>query len=444
MKTKYLSSISLLIILLFFSITACKDDSDDSTPAVKPIITSASPLTGIKGTEVTVMGSNFSSDPLKVSVRINGKTALLTFASESMLKFIVPAKAGTGNIVVVANGASTTGPLFNFIYTVSVSTYVGFSGTSGHVDGDVSVAKFNYPRGLAIDAQDNIYVADELNHCIRRISTGGTVVTFAGSGISGHADGDPGLAKFKNPYDVAVDEINGYYYVADKGNHCVRTISLSGYVTTLAGVPATIGYVDAPGASARFNNPTSLAVEGELANIYVTDAGNHCVRKIDFTNVVTTFVGSNVSGQLDGNGAAARFNYPMGITLDSAGFLYLTDKDNHNIRRISLGGSVITIAGMGTAGWVDGPGTIAQFDNPSGVYAEKGNLFVCDFFNNRIRNVSPGKVVTTIAGDGSIGFGDGSGDQAKFKYPADMIINSEGDYFVSDAGNHSIRKIVID
>jgi len=444
MKTKIFASIPILMILLFLSITACKDDDDNSTPAVKPIITSASPLTGIKGTEVTVMGSNFSNDPIKVSVRINGKSALLTFASETMLKFIVPAKAGTGNIVVVANGEGTTGPLFNFIYTVSVSTYVGFSGSSGYVDGDVSVARFNYPRGLAIDAQDNIYVADELNHCIRRISMGGSVATFAGSGISGHADGAPGLAKFKNPYDVAVDEINGYYYVADKGNHCIRTMSLSGYVTTLAGIPATIGYVDAPGGTARFNNPTSIAVEGELANIYVTDAGNHCVRKIDITNVVTTFAGSNVQGQLDGNGTAARFNYPMGITLDSAGFLYLTDKDNHNIRRISLGGTVITIAGTGAAGWVDGQGTIAQFNNPSGVFAEKGNLFVCDFSNHLIRNVSPGKLVSTVAGDGTIGFGDGPGVQAKFKYPADMVINSEGDYFVSDAGNHSIRKIVID
>lgn len=444
MKPTIHTHLKLLMMLLFFLVSACKDDKDDSTPAVKPIITSASPLTGIKGTEVTIMGSNFSNDPLKVSVRINGKSALITFVSESMLKFIVPAKAGTGNIVVVANGQGTTGPVFNFIYTVSVSTYVGFSGTSGYVDGDVSVARFNYPRGMAIDAQDNIYVADELNHCIRRISSGGTVVTFAGSGISGHADGDPSLAKFKNPYDVAVDEINGYYYVADKGNHCIRTMSLSGYVTTLAGIPSTIGYVDAPGAAARFNNPTSIAVEGELANIYVTDAGNHCVRKIDFTNVVTTFAGTNVLGQLDGNGTAARFSYPMGITLDSAGFLYLTDKDNHNVRRISLGGTVITVAGTGVAGWVDGQGTIAQFDSPTGVIAEKGNLFVCDFFNNRIRNVSPGKLVSTIAGDGTIGFGDGPGDQAKFKFPADMVVNSEGDYFVSDAGNHSIRKIVID
>ncbi len=444
MKTKIYSSISFLFILLSFAITACKDDADDNTPAIKPIIASASPLTGIKGTEVTIMGSNFSNDPLKVAVRINGKSTLLTFASETMLKFIVPAKTGTGNIVVVANGASSTGPVFNFIYTVSVSTYVGFSGTSGHVDGDVSVAKFNYPRGLAIDAQDNIYVADELNHCIRRISSGGTVITFAGSGIAGHADGDPGLAKFKNPYDVAVDEINGSYYVADKGNHCIRAMSLAGYVTTYAGVPATIGYVDAPGASARFNNPTSIAVEGELANIYVTDAGNHCVRKIDFTNVVTTFAGSNIQGQLDGNGTAARFNYPMGITLDSAGFLYLSDKDNHNIRRISLGGTVITVAGTGAAGWIDGAGSVAQFNNPAGVYAEKGNLFVCDFSNHLIRNVSPGKLVSTIAGDGTIGFGDGSGETAKFKFPFDMVINSEGDYFVSDAGNHSIRKIVID
>ncbi|HMT29864.1 MAG TPA: hypothetical protein PKD91_11345, partial [Bacteroidia bacterium] len=277
--------------------------------------------------------------------KINGKNAIITSVSATMIVVNVAANTGTGYVVVEANGEGTTGPVFNYIYTVSVSTYTGFSGTAGLTDGDASIAQFHSPRGLAIDNQDNIYVADELNHCIRKVSPGGTVTTFAGSGIAGFADGDPGVARFKNPYDVAVDPINGYFYVADKLNHCVRRLSLSGYVTTAAGIPGTAGYVDAPGGSARFNNPTSVTVKGEIGDVFVADAANHCIRKIDNTDIVTTFAGSSTPGQLDGSGTSARFTYPTDISFDSTGAFYVADRDNHNIRKISVTGTVSTVAG---------------------------------------------------------------------------------------------------
>ncbi len=444
MKTTPILATVLLICSVLFFTNSCKKDTYTPTPEIKPILTNVSPLTGPKSTEITITGSNFSSNVQSVTVKINGNNATVTQATPTLIKCIVPAKAGTGNIVVTVNGQATTGPVFQFIYTVSVSTYTGFSGTSGFVNGDISVAKFNFPRGLSIDAQDNIFVADELNHCIRMISTGGTVSTFAGSGVAGFLNGDPAVAKFKNPYDIVLDPINGIYYVADKLNHCIRRVSLSGYVTTAAGIPNTSGYVDAPGSSARFNNPTGIAVQGELADIYVTDAGNHCIRKIDYLDIVTTFAGTNVSGQQDGNGAAARFTYPAAIAWDSTGYLYVTDRDNNNVRRITTSGTVTTIAGNGVAGWLDGTGLNSQFSAPAGILTEKNARLVCDVANQRIRMIDASNKVTTVAGDGNQGFGDGLGAVARFKNPGGIVKNSEGDYFISDTGNHSIRKIIID
>ncbi|MBL0342242.1 MAG: IPT/TIG domain-containing protein [Bacteroidetes bacterium] len=437
-------SLSLILALLVSSIYSCKDDTYNPTPVIKPIIAGASPLTGTKGTEITIVGSNFSANTALNTVKINGKNATVSFASTTVLKCIVPAKAGTGNIVVVVNNEGTTGPVFNFIYTVSVSTYAGFSGSAGYVDGDVSVAKFNYPRGMAIDAQDNIYVADELNHSIRKVSVGGNVSTFTGSGVAGFLNGDPAVAKFRNPFDVELDPINGVFYVADKSNHCIRRLSLTGYATTAAGIPNTPGYVDAPGASARFNNPTGVAVRGELADVYVTDGTNHCIRKIDYLDIVTTLAGSSVPGQQDGSGASAKFTTPSGICWDSTGFLYVTDSYNNNIRKVSNSGNVTTVAGTGFAGWVDGPGALAQFNGPIGILSDGGSLKVCDVINQRIRGISIAKEVSTIAGTALQGFGDGAGDVATFKNPSGIIKNSEGDYFIADTGNHSIRKIVID
>jgi len=431
-------------ILAAALIGACSKDDDDA-PVNMPAINGMNPLSGPKGTVVTLIGTNFSNDISKVGVNVNGKHANVLSVSLTEIAFEVPAKAGTGQISVVVDGQSVAGPVFYFEYTVTVSIFSGFTLLPGHTDGSPATATFNSPMGIAVDQNENLYVADELNHCIRKVTPGGIVSTFAGTGVAGHQDGNATVARFNSPTDIAFDAINGYFYVADKDNHCIRKLNLAGDVFTVAGIPGVPGYVDAPGLSARMLNPTGVAVEGELVNIYVADRGNHCIRKLDDVGVMTTFAGSTVPGQQDGVGGAAKFTSPADIAWDTTGYLYVSDIANHNIRRITKNTrQVYTAAGSGVAGYLDAAPALSMFDNPVGIIAENNEAIICDLLNHRIRQVKYSNSVTTLSGDGTAAFSDGFGTAAKFNKPGGIIRNSNGDYFISDSGNNAIRRMVID
>jgi uncharacterized protein (TIGR03437 family) len=424
---------------------ACKKENADNTAVNPPVIANMQPVTGPKGTTVTLTGSNFTNDISNAGVYVNGKYADVIYASTTEIRFVVPAKAGTGQIALVIGGQSIAGPVFNFIYTVSVNIFSGFSLMPGNTDGSAAAARFNAPLGMAIDQNNNLYVADELNHCIRKVTPAGDVSTFCGNGIAGHQDGNANTARFNFPSDITYDAINGYFYVADKGNHCIRKVNLSGTVFTVAGIPGSPGYVDAPGLSARLENPAGVAVEGELANIYIADQGNHCIRKLDHQGLLTTFSGSTVPGQQDGTGIAAKFSAPADITWDTAGYLYVTDIINQNIRRISKNSQqVVTAAGVGVAGFQDGTTALSLFNNPVGILAENNEAIVCDVLNHRIRVLKYGISVATLSGDGTAAFSDGTGTQAKFNKPGGIVRDSYGDYFITDTGNNAVRRMVID
>jgi hypothetical protein len=428
---------------LSFIFTGCKKDETGSEHA--PVINSVVPLSGTKGTIVTVTGNGFGTDPVKISVLLNGKSVLITELVPNQLKFRVPAKAGTGLVSVVVNGNAASGPMFEFIYTITVSLLSGQPGVAGFANGPAGSALFNTPRGITIDENDNIYVADELNHRIRKVTPGGTAITFAGSDAQGHLDGTSVAAMFNSPHDIDLDRLNGFFYVADKLNHTVRRISTGGDVTTAVGIPGSPGFVDAPGLSARLNSPTGIALEGEQLNLYIADAGNHCIRKMDEFEVVTTFAGSMVDGQQDGVGTAAKFSLPFDITWDSSGYLFVTDQVNNNVRRIVKNTrNVTTVAGVGNPGYLDGPGTQALFNAPSGVASWYNEVMVCDFENNRIRFITPSKMVTTIAGDGTGAFLDGAGAVARFNKPGGIVRDRNGDFYIADTENHCIRKMVVD
>jgi len=280
----------------------------------------------------------------------------------------------------------------------AVSTLAGQSGTAGD-DNDIgAAAQFRFPAGIAVDSRDgNIYVADRNNHLIRKIiiSTG-AVSTLAGqSGTAGDDNGIGAAAQFRLPSGIAVGSRDGNIeiYVADQVNHRIRKITPAGEVSDLAGQSGTTGgYADGAGAAAQFDDPTGIAVDSKSGNIYVADSHNHCIRKIiASTGEVSTLAGSteNYHGDADGTAQDARFFNPIDVAVDSkSGDIYVADQGNHRIRKITPAGVVSTLAGS-TGGYADGIGAAARFDNPAGIAVDSksGNIYVADRGNHRIRKI---------------------------------------------------------
>ncbi len=207
-------------------------------------------------------------------------------------------------------------------------------------------------------------------------------------------------------------------------------------VTTLAG--STAGFLDATGASARFSNPQGMAVDAS-SNVIVADANNNRIRKVTPGGVVATLAGSTL-GFLDATGASAQFFNPFGVAVDASGNVIVADNGNQRIRKITPGGVVTTLAGS-TRGSSDATGASAQFSNPVGVAVDaSGNVIVADYSNNRIRKVTPGGVVTTLAGS-TQGFFDATGTSALFLYPSGVAVDASGNVIVADTYNNRIRKV---
>ena len=319
----------------------------------------------------------------------------------------------------------------------AVSTFAGL-GYRASDDGNGTLAGFNLPTGVAIDDSGNIYVADSENQKIRKITPTGEVTTLAGSGSRGNSDGIGEAASFNNPSGVAVDA-SGNVYVADQINHSIRKITPNGHVTTLAG-SGTRGKTDGNGLSASFQNPYGIASDAS-GNVYVADVINNRIRKITPNGDVTTLAGSS-NGSADGNGSSASFKTPFGVAVDVSGNVYVADFGNHKIRKITPNGDVTTLAGSGSPGSADGNGTAASFNNPSGISVDaQGNVYVGDRGNNKIRKITPDGEVTTIAGSGSMGSADGDGTAASFYNPDGLAVDDNGYIYVADYRNHIIRKI---
>lgn len=272
--------------------------------------------------------------------------------------------------------------------TGTVSTLAG-DGTAGFADGNGTAAKFLGPRDIDVDASGNLYIADAFNNRIRKITPTGTVSTIAGDGTRGSADGNGVSAQFDGPSGIAVDAA-GNMYVADNINHRIRKITPTGTVSTLAGdtstVGSSLGSTDEVGPEARFNVPNGIAVDA-AGNVYVADTGNNRIRKITPDGTVSTLAGSS-SGFTDGVGTAARFNDPAGIALDAGGNIYVADSDNNRIRKITSTGTVSTVAGGTLQGFTDGSSTTARFHSPSGIAVDAaGTIYVADRQNHSIRKI---------------------------------------------------------
>lgn len=389
-------------------------------------------------------------------------------------------------------------------------------GSIGSTDGTGINARFFNPASIAFNAAGDAYIADFGNHTIRKLAADGTVTTVAGkAGFSGHVDGAGAAARFEQPVALAVDS-SGNLFVADQADHVIRKVTPAGVVTTFAGQPGVAGSADGTGGAAQFNAPAGLAFD-KSGTLYVSDSRNDTIRKITPAGAVSTWVGqAGSAAHADGTGAAARFGYtgPLafdtsgnlivsdavytgnsrttfieysvrsvspagavstaldehavlegagvdslssavytGIAVDSANTIYLSDGYRESVRKLAASG-VAAIAGADSpsgnseGGFADGTGTAARFAGPSGLAVDpSGNILVADVHNNAIRRITPAGNVTTIAGTSPAAAKtstDGAGDAARLGTPTAVAVDSHGNAYVADANDYGIRRVTPD
>jgi len=337
--------------------------------------------------------------------------------------------ATTNTLTVKATRDALDGAHFRY-----TTAHLGTTYTSNSATLTVVPVFFPFPTGIAADSAGNLFVADANSNLVGAINLSGQVRTLAGKGSS---------AVFNRPEGLIVLP-DGGLAVADSANDSLRTVTASGGVAILAGRPGARGSTDGPAAGATFSDPKDVA-RTPAGAIIVADAMNHVIRRIAPNGMVTTLAGTaGSSGIADGNGAAARFNYPSAVTADAQGNLFVADTTNNAIRKISPTGDVTTLAGLpGVTGFDDGKGNAALFNRPGGLVVDgSGNLFVADTGNSTIRKVTPDGTVTTLAGiPGIAGVENGPGGNARFNHPQDLARDNAGNLFVADTGNALIRKI---
>jgi hypothetical protein len=318
-----------------------------------------------------------------------------------------------------------------------VSTYAG-NGTQGFVNGITFNARFDRPSSICFDTVGNMYIAEWGNNCVRKITAAGIVSTLAGNGSAGFTNGTGTSATFNKPSWIDIDNSTGDLYVVDVGNECIRKVTQTGVVTTFAGT-GVAGYQDGAASSAQFNALAGLAVATN-GDIYVADRNNARIRKIS-GGIVSTVAGNGSIGFADGSALSAQFNVPADIEINSQGLIFITDRDNHRIRVFNPTTNMVsTYAGNGTSSSIDGTLSTCSFDAPRGFFInENDDIFVGDQDGNKIRMIS-GNNVTTIAGNGNLGYQDGPSQYAEFNLPWDVAF-FQGVIFVAGDYDHSIRQI---
>ncbi len=331
------------------------------------------------------------------------------------------------------------------ISTVAGDGTAGFSGDRG----PAAEAQLNLPGGVAADSARNLYIADTNNHRIRKITAAGIIDTVAGNGTLGfNGDGGPATAAQLNlPWGVAADSA-GNLYIADTNNLRIRKVTVAGIISTVAG-NGSAGFYEYSGTATEvpLGFPYGVAVDA-AGNFYATDTKNHCVRKVTTDGIISIVAGDGTEG-FSGDGGpatAARLDSPYGVAADSAGNIYIADTNNDRIRELTSAGMITTVAGVGGVSFSgdSGPATLAQLGGPYGVAADSaGNLYIADTSNSRIRKVTPAGTISTVAGDGTEGFsGDGGpATAAQLHTPSGVAADSAGSIYIADTGNVRIRKV---
>jgi uncharacterized protein (TIGR03437 family) len=425
-----MKKILFMAVIVGAALAGCGKHED---PAV--VISSFTPQQARHGETVTITGKNFSGNPANNSVTFNGMAATIISATPTLITATVPKNLQcSGKVRVTVAGKTTeSATVFAYLPTAEVSLFAGKPNNHGDDDGHgLNYARFNSPAGVALDNDGNVYVAEQNNHRIRKITSAGMVSTLAGN-TNGYLDATGTSARFNTPNGVAVGVSSGsvYVYVADYNNNRIRRITSAGVVITVAE------------SFTEFDSPNDVAVDVS-GNVYVSCFDNHRIYKINTSGTVSLLAGST-QGYREGTGAAAQFNNPNGVAVDAVGNVYVADLDNNRIRRITSDGKVTTLAGSGTYGNADGQGTAAQFSEPAGIAIDAaGNVYVADFSNHRIRRITPSGMVGTLAGS-TYGYTNGTGTSAKFSYPHGIAVNAAGTLlYVGDMNNQVIRKITLE
>ncbi len=430
-----------------FTGSAVVNDPRDATLATRPANYTISPALGI--TRVTVEGNVVTLRTAKPNPDLTAYTLTVNNVRDVNNWPVAP------NTTVSFSMGATPGSTEPLIY--QWFTIAGKAGTPGSTEGTNSAARFNQPNGMTMDKAGNLYVADGGSHIVRQLTPAGTnwvVKTLAGKpGSAGSADGTNSAARFSKPGHVSVDSL-GNIYVADWDNYTIRKITLVGtnwVVSTIAGKAGAAGSADGTNSAARFRC-NSTAPDGS-GGLYVVDSGNHTIRKLSpvGTNWVSSTIAgkAGVAGSAEGTNATIRFNDPVVPALDSAGNLYFTEFDGQRIRKLTLQGTnwvSSPIAGKaGFVGSADGPNSVARFNCPNGIALDSaGALYVANFSGDTIRKITPvgtNWVVSTIGGKaGFAGIANGTNSVARLNQPVGIVVDRLGNLFVTDWGNHTIRK----
>ena len=350
-------------------------------------------------------------------------------------------------VPVNAAGEPQLPPNFPGEYSRVIVTVAG-TGTEGYGGdgGPAERAQLRRPFHLAADAIGNIYVADEINHAVRRVDGNGVISTIAGTGMQGYGgDGGPAVAALlSSPTGVAVDSV-GNVYVTDTGNHRVRKIDADGVITTVAGTGMQGHGGDGGLATeAQLAGPTGVAVDS-AGNLYIADKRNDRLRRVGVNGGIMTIAGTGERGDGGDGGPAtnAEFNGPAGVAVDSVGNVYVTDSDNHRVRKIDADGVITTVAGTGEPG-DGGDGGLAreaQLSDPRQVAVDSADdLYIADASNDRVRKVGADGVITTVAGIGGDGDG-GPPTQVRLRHPIGIAVDAAGNWFVAEHHGHRVRQI---
>ena len=321
----------------------------------------------------------------------------------------------------------------------------GFSGDAG----PATNAMLNSPYGVSVDVFGNLFLAEISNSRIRKVSTNGVITTIAGNGTNGYSgDGVPATnTSLCTPIDTILDA-SGNLFIADENNYRIRKVSTNGIIMTVAGNGTNVFSGDGgPATKAGLSHPIGIALDS-CGNLFISDNAANRVRKVDTNGFITTVAGNGSPGYSGDGGAASKasLNSPTSVAVDAFGNLFFTELGNFRIRKVDTNGIITTVAGNGTSGYSGdgGPATNANLSPLLGLYMDAfGNLFISDSFNNRVRKVNVNGIITTVAGNGSPSYsGDGgAAANAGLNAPRGVVVDSSGNLFIADSGNSRIRMV---